>query len=124
MLAFTTLADAYNWYVNSAFRQWDWFPGFDEEQLVQFLRDHSNGVRSGEHLVMLFLQCQRQDVAQYFDLPKRQQAGCCMSCGMVPWQTEADVPKPNDDWRWWALANEHTYDCEWVETRAHQVVAP
>ena len=124
MLAFSTLAEAYNWYMNSEFRHWHWFPGFAEEQLVQFLYCHSNGARSGEHLVMLFLQCQGQDVAKYFAPVQRQRVGCCTSCGMVLWQTCADVPKADDDWRWWEIANEHAYDCAWVETRAQQVVTP
>ena len=86
MQAFNTLAEAYNWYMRSEFRDWDWFPRFDEEQLVHFLYRHSNGSRSGEHLVMLFLQCHGQDLTQYVDPIQRQRAGCCVSCGMVPWQ--------------------------------------
>ncbi|ETW94461.1 MAG: hypothetical protein ETSY2_49770 [Candidatus Entotheonella gemina] len=124
MLAFNTLADAYNWFIKSDFRDFGWFPGFHEDQLVQFLYCHSNGVRSGEQLVMLFLQCHGQDVTQYFDAGTRQRAGCCMSCGMVLWQIGAGVPEADDDWRWWAIANEHAYDCEWAETRAHRVAAP
>jgi len=123
MLSFNTLADAYHWYMKSDFHRWGWFPGFDEKQLTQFLYCHSNGARSGEQLVMLFLQCQGQDVTQYFNSAERQRAGCCTSCGMVLWQTGADVPGADDDWRWWEIANEHAYDCQWVETRAHQVVA-
>jgi len=124
MLTFNTLADTYNWYMNSDFRHWDWFPGFDEEHLIQFLYCHSNGARSSEQLVMLFLQCQGQDVTAYVDSDTRQRAGCCTSCGMVPWQTGSDVPDADDDWRWWEIANEHAYDCEWVGTRAHRVAAP
>jgi hypothetical protein len=110
--------------MNSDFRHWDWFSGFDEEQLIQFLYCHSNGARSGEQLMMLFLQCQGQDVTPYVDSDTRQQAGCCTSCGLIPWQTGSDVPDAGDDWRWWEIANEHAYDCEWVGTRAHQVAAP
>lgn len=124
MLAFSTLANAYNWYINSDFYHWDWFPGFDEAELVQFLYCHGNGARSGEQLVMLFLQCHGQDVTRYFDPAKRQRAGCCASCGMAPWQTDSAVPEADDDWRWWEIANEHAYDCTWVETRAHRLVAP
>ena len=120
MLTFNTFADAYNWYINSPFHDWNWFPGFDEAQLVQFLYDHSNGTRSAEQLVMLFLQCQGQDVTQYFDLDTRERAGCCLSCGMILWQANAETPGVHDDWHWWAIANEHAYDCAWVETRAHQ----
>ncbi len=36
MLAFNTLADAYNWFIKSDFRDFGWFPGFHEDQLVQF----------------------------------------------------------------------------------------
>jgi hypothetical protein len=123
MLSFNTLADAYHWYMKSDLHRWDWFPGFDEEQPVQFLYRHSNGARSEEHLVMLFLQCQGQDVTQYFDSSKRQRAGWCMFCSMVLWQTSSDVPDADDDWRWWELGNEHAYNCKWVETRAQQMVA-
>lgn len=124
MLTFSTYSDAYKWYMNSDIRHWNWFPGFDEAELTQFLYSHSNGRRSSEQLVMLFLQCHGQDVTQYFDLAKRQRAGCCAACGMVLWQSSAEVPGADDDWRWWAIANEHAYDCEWVETRAGQIVAP
>lgn len=121
MLDFATNAEAYRWYMNSDFHQWGWFPGFDEEELIQFLYCHSDGARSSEQLVMLFLQCHGQDVAQYFDDAKRQRAGCCPSCGMMVWQASVEVPSANDDWRWWEIANEHAYDCEWVETRAHRM---
>ncbi len=94
----------------------------DEEELIQFLYCHSDGMRSSEQLVMLFLQCHGCDVAQYFDPAKRQCAGCCPSCGMILWQTGCEVPNVDDDWRWWEIANEHAYDCAWVETRAHRAV--
>ncbi len=122
MLDFTTHAEAYSWYMNSDFRQWRWFPNFDEEELVQFIYCYSDGKRSSEQLVMLFLQCHGQDVAQYFDLAKRQHAGCCPSCGMMLWQIGTEVPNADDDWRWWEIANEHAYDCQWVETRAHRTI--
>jgi len=123
MLAFNTLADAHKWFINSDFYHWTWFPEFDEGQLVQFLYCHSDGERSGKQLVMLFLQCRGQDLTRYFDSAERQRAGCCPACGMTPWQSDTDVPQADDDWRWWAIANEHAYDCTWVETRAYQVAA-
>lgn len=47
-----------------------------------------------------------------------QSIGECAYCGRST--TERNVPVASDDAAWLALADEHSANCEWIETRAHR----
>ncbi|MHA6885745.1 hypothetical protein [Ralstonia pseudosolanacearum] len=74
MSIFATTADAETWFENSGFSNWEWFEGFDEHRLIEFLwrnsgdytaqRDSSSEF-DGERAISAWLRSQGQNPADY-----------------------------------------------------------
>lgn len=74
-MRFDSINDASTWYTNSGYSDWEWFDGFDEDELVKFAYLNCDGYRTGNELVAAFLKRNAQDPADYglaneVDLPE------------------------------------------------------
>jgi hypothetical protein len=63
---FNTYQDAETFYQNSGVFEWKWFKGFDEKELINFLFNKSDGIKTFEELLKEFLTQHEQLVSDYF----------------------------------------------------------
>jgi len=62
---FETYRDAETWYQNSGVFGWEWFDGFREDDLIEFVFRNSNGKISTNQLIAQFLIARGQDLTDY-----------------------------------------------------------
>lgn len=65
VLDFNTLTDARDWFSNSGFADWEWFEGFDEDELIEYAYRQSDGEKTENEIVKDFLLLKKQNPRDY-----------------------------------------------------------
>ena len=53
--SFSVIQGASQWYANSGMVDWDWYDGFDQDRLIEYLYRRADGERTASDLVCAFL---------------------------------------------------------------------
>ena len=54
-MEFATMEDARIWFMNSDMAKWDWYEGFDHDELVDYIWHNADGRKTGEELVAQYI---------------------------------------------------------------------
>lgn len=65
VLDFNTLTDARTWFSNSGFFEWEWFEGFDKDELIKYAYNQSDGEKTQNEIVRDFLLLKKQNPRDY-----------------------------------------------------------
>lgn len=52
---FDSIADVKTWYVNSGYVDWEWFDGFDPDDLIEYIFRHSSAEQCVEVILIQYL---------------------------------------------------------------------
>lgn len=63
---FNSITDAEVWYLNSGYLNWEWFKGFSEDKLVDFVYKNAEKYKSEDDMIKAFLKNNKQNPKDYF----------------------------------------------------------
>lgn len=64
-LILDTLTDARTWFSNSGFFDMEWYEGFDEDELIKYAYNQSDGEKTQNEIVRDFLLLKKQNPSDY-----------------------------------------------------------